>query len=134
MKIPAGISNGETLRVAGYGEAVQGVASGDLYLRIRVGNHLLYKREGVNLTMDLSIKLTDAILGMKYELKTLDGKNVEVKIPEGTNHMEMLRVRGYGVPSSRGRGDIIIRILVNMPTKLSKKAKQALEQLKEEGV
>ncbi|MEI6659948.1 MAG: DnaJ C-terminal domain-containing protein, partial [bacterium] len=134
VKIPAGINHGETLRVAGYGEAVQGATSGDLYIRVTVGKHSLYKREGLNLTMDLPIKLTDAILGIKYELKTLDGKTVEVKIPEGTNHMDLLRVRGYGVPASHGRGDIIIRVLVKTPAKLSKKAREAVEKLKEEGV
>ena len=84
--------------------------------------------------MDLPIKLSDALLGMVYNLKTLEGNNIEVKIPEGINHNELLRVRGKGVPSSRGRGDIILRIQVKMPSKLSHKSKEIIEELKKEGI
>ena len=84
--------------------------------------------------MDLKIKLTDALLGMTYNLKTLDGKNMEVRVPEGINHKDMLRVKGQGVPSGHSRGDIIIRIEVIMPNRLSKKSKEIVEELKKEGI
>lgn len=134
VKIPAGVNNGETLRVNGKGEAIQGGDTGDLYIKLNVKPHAIYKRDELNLTMDLKIKLTDALLGMTYKLKTLEGHNVEVKIPEGINNGEMLRVRGKGVPSTRGRGDIIIRIIIDMPNKLSRKNRELIEKLKEEGL
>lgn len=134
LNIPAGISNGEMLRMNGMGEDIKGGQSGDLYIKVNVKPHPIFKREGLNLTMDLPIKLSDALLGMTYELKTLENKIVEVKIPEGINHHELLRVKGKGVPSSRGRGDIILRIVVKMPSKLSRKEKELIEQLKKEGI
>ncbi len=134
VKIPAGVSNGETLRVNGKGEAIQGGESGDLYLKLNVKSHSIYSRDGLNLTMDLKIKLTDALLGMTYNLKTLDNHNMEVKIPEGINNGEMLRVRGKGVPSTRGRGDIIIKINIDMPTKLSRKNRELIDKLREDGL
>jgi len=134
LNIPAGINNAEMLKMAGAGEDIQGGPSGDLYIKVKVKPHEVYKRDGLNLTMDLPIKLTDTLLGMTYNLKTLEGNIVEVKIPEGINHNELLRVRGKGVPSSRGRGDIILRIQIKMPTKLSRKSKEIIEELKREGI
>jgi molecular chaperone DnaJ len=134
VKIPSGVNNGESLRVRGKGEAIQGGEAGDLYIKLNVKTHALYTRDDLNLTMDLNIKLTDALLGMIYNLKTLDGKNMEVKIPEGINNGEMLRVRGQGVPTAYDRGDIILRIQVSMPKKLSKKGKELIEELKKEGL
>ena len=134
INVPAGINAGEMVRMTGLGEAVQGGQAGDLYIKINVRSHGTFKRDGLNLTLDLPIKLTDALLGMTYNLKTLEGNMVEVKIPEGINHGELLRVRGKGVPSGRGRGDIIIRIQIDMPKKLSKKSKETIEKLKEEGI
>jgi molecular chaperone DnaJ len=134
INIPSGINDGESLRVRGSGEAVFGGETGDLYIKMNVKSHPVYTREDSNLMMDLKIKLTDALLGMNYDLKTLDDKNIEVKIPEGINNGEMLRVKGKGVPTNRGRGDIIIRIEVDMPSKLSRKSKDIIEKLKEEGL
>lgn len=134
LNIPAGINNAEMLKMTGQGEDIQGGPSGDLYIKVRVKPHLIYKREGLNLTMDLPIKLTDALVGVVYNLKTLEGNTIEVKIPEGINHNELLRVRGKGVPSSRGRGDIILRIQVKMPSRLSHKSKEIIEELKKEGI
>lgn len=134
IKIPAGINNGETLRVRGGGEAVSGGASGDLYVKVFVGSHKIYKRDGLNLTLTLEIKLSDALLGMVYNLKTLEGDNLEVKIPERTNNGDLLRVRGKGVPSQQGRGDIIIQVLVKMPNKISNKMKELILKMKQEGL
>ncbi len=133
VAIPAGINNGEMVRMTGMGEAIKGAQAGDLYIKINVKSHPIFKRDGSNLTMDLNIKLSDALLGMTHKLLTLDG-TLDVKIPEGISHGELLRVKGKGVPSGRGRGDIIIRILVKTPTKLSKNARELVEKLKEEGI
>lgn len=134
LNIPSGISNGEMLKMTGTGEDIQGGQSGDLYIKVKIRPHATYKRDGINLTLDLPIKLTEALLGMEYKLKTLEGNEIEVKIPEGINHNELLRVRGKGVPSSHGRGDIIIRIQVKMPSKLSRHGKELIEELKKEGI
>jgi DnaJ-class molecular chaperone len=132
VNIPAGINANEMVKVTGMGEKVSDGQPGDLYIRVKISPHSLFRREALNLIIDIEIKLTESILGVKYNLKTLENKNIEVKIPEGTHHGDLLRVRGYGVPSSRGRGDIILRILVKTPTKLSKKSKELVEKLKEE--
>jgi DnaJ-class molecular chaperone len=134
VNIPAGINANEMVKVTGMGEKVSDGQPGDLYIRVNIRPHSLFRREALNLIIDIEIKLTESILGVKYNLKTLENKNIEVKIPEGTHHGDLLRVRGYGVPSSRGRGDIILRILVKTPTKLSKKSKELVEKLKEEGL
>jgi molecular chaperone DnaJ len=134
INVPAGINAGEMVRMTSMGEAVQGGTTGDLYIKINVKAHPQFKRDGLNLTMDLPIKLSDALLGLIYDLKTLEGNTVEVKIPEGINHGELLRVRGKGVPSTRGRGDIILRIQIKMPAKLSKTTKKLIEELKKEGL
>jgi DnaJ-class molecular chaperone len=106
----------------------------DFYPIGYVKSHAVFTREDLNLVMDLKIKLTDALLGMTYNLLTLEGKKIEVKIPEGINNGEILRVKGKGVPSTRGRGDILINIEVVMPNKLSRKNKEIIEKLKEEGL
>jgi molecular chaperone DnaJ len=134
INIPAGINAGEMIRMQGLGEALRGGNTGDLYIKMNIKKHNLFKRDGLNLMMDLEIKLTDALLGMNYKLKTLEGDTLDVKIPEGINHNEMLRVRGRGVPSNRGRGDIIIKIQVKMPTRLGRNSKELIEKLKAEGL
>lgn len=134
LNIPPGINNAEMLKMTGAGEDIQGGPSGDLYVRLNVKSHPIYKRNELNLIMDLQINLTDALLGMTYKLKTLEGDNLDIKIPEGINHNELLRVRGKGVPSGHSRGDIIIRIQIKMPTKLSRKSKEIIEELKKEGI
>ena len=93
LNIPAGINNAEMLKITGQGEDIQGGPSGDLYIKVNIKSHPVYKRDGLNLTMDLPIKLTDALLGVVYNLKILEGNMIEIKIPEGINHNELLRSR-----------------------------------------
>ncbi len=120
VKIPAGIHDGEMVRLTGMGEAVAHGAAGDLYIKINVGTHPTFKREGNDLVMNLNLKLTDALLGMSYKLETLDG-NIDVK--------------GKGVPSGRGkRGDILIHVHIKLPHKLSRESKHLIEKLREEGI
>ena len=134
VKIPAGIDNGEMIRLSGGGEAISGGQAGDLYIKIYVKNHSQFHREGQNLVMDLNIKLSQALLGGDYLLKTLDG-DITVKIPESVNFGEVLRVKGKGVPvDERRRGDILIKINIILPKKLSKDSKKLIEELKKEGI
>ena len=138
VKIPAGLKDGETIRLPGGGEAVSGGQSGDLYIKVHIKPHPIWRKEGHNLVTDMDIKLSDALLGATRTLSTLDG-DIALKIPEGTAFGEILRVRGRGVPTtSRGReghrGDILVHIHITMPKKLSREAKKAIEELKKEGV
>lgn len=131
VKIPAGLSNGDTLRVDGAGEAIPHGQAGDLFLHIAVESHPVFKRMGNDLIMAKEISLTDALLGTRIEIESLDGKEV-LEIPEGANTGDQLKIRGRGVASGHSRGDLIVGIKVAMPKKLSKKAKELIEMLKKE--
>lgn len=134
VKIPAGIENGEMIRLSGAGEAISGGPSGDLYIKIHVREHSIWQKEGVNLVTELNVKLSDALLGSQYNLKTLDG-DINLKIPEGVTHGEILRIKGKGVPTGKhNRGDALVKISIIMPRRLSKDAKKAIEALKKEGL
>ena len=134
VKIPAGIENGEMVRLSGGGEAVVGGQPGDLYIKIHVKKHSLFTKEGHNLYMNLNVKLTDALLGAKYTITTLDG-DITLKVPAGVSHDEILRIKGKGVPTGgSSRGDILAKVKIQIPSKLSKKAKKAIEDLREEGI
>jgi len=134
INIPAGIRDGEMIRMTGGGEAITKGTSGDLYIKINVVAHQIFKREGNNLIMNLDLKLSDALLGTKYPIQTLDG-NIEVKIPEGVSIDEILRVKGKGVPISKSkRGDLLIKLNIKLPRKLSRRSREIIEQLKKEGI
>ncbi len=137
VKIPAGMENGQGLRISGRGEEGSG-GRGDLIVRVWVEESEIFRKEGFNLVMELPVKLTTALAGGAVEIETLDGK-IEMKIPQGTSHGEILRIKGKGVPmTERGidgrRGDILIVTHVEMPKKLSKTAQKLVEDLKKEGI
>ncbi len=133
VTIPPGIENGQGLRVSGKGEDGPG-GKGDLIVRIWVEDHKMFRKEGYNLIMELDLKLTTALLGAILDIDTLDGK-IELKIPAGTTHNEILRIKQRGVPHEDGRrGDILIVTKVNMPKKISKTAQKLVEELKKEGL
>lgn len=134
IKVPAGINSGEVIRMAGQGEAVPGGTPGDLYIKLHVTPDPEIKREGHNLYRNVSVKLTDALLGAIYSAETLDG-NIDIKIPEGVQHGDILKIKDKGVPTgSNRRGDFLVKIKIETPKKLSRKAKQLVENLKEEGI
>ncbi len=134
VKIPADINNGETVRLTGAGEALKSGISGDLYINISVRRDSLFKKEGKNIITDININLSDALLGMKYPLQTLDGE-IFLTIPEGVNHGELLRIKDKGVPiDSRRRGDLLIKVKIKMPSRLSRNARKIIEELKQEGL
>ncbi len=134
VSIPAGIDNGEMIRLPQQGEAVKGGIAGDLYVKIHVKPHSTFRREGANLVMHLPVKLTDALQGTTVTIELLEGKNLEVKIPPMKRAEEMLRLRGKGVPVGHDHGDLIIQLEVALPQKLSGKAKKAIEDLRNEGL
>jgi len=134
INIPAGIRDGEMIKLSGKGEAISHGVPGDLYIKTHVKKHPTLKREGNNLVMELNVPLSQALLGDEKEIETLDGK-LKIKIPEGTNYGEMLRVRGKGAPGPDGkRGDLLIIVLVKIPKNLSRRAKKMIEELKNEGI
>lgn len=134
VQIPAGVDGGEMMRMTGLGEAVKGGSSGDLYIKIHVKPHAVYRKEGLHLIMEMPLKLTDALLGSTASITTLDDKNLEVKIPAMTKTEEVIRLRGKGVTIEGNTGDLLIRLTAVMPKKLSGKAKKAIEELKGEGL
>src|SRR3990167_3158875 len=118
--IPAGINGGEMIRLAGAGEAVASGQAGDLYVKIHVSPDPRFKKEGSNLVTELSVKLSDALLGSEYTIQTLDGEE-KVDIPPGVSHSEVLTIKGRGVPTPRGkRGDLLVKIRITLPQKLSR--------------
>ena len=136
IAIPAGIANGEMIRMSQMGEAVAGGTTGDLYIKINVTSHKVWKREGNDLVITHGIKLTDALLGTKHTIEGLDG-TIEIDIPSGAATGEILRVRSRGVPhihEKNKRGDVLVKLDIHMPKKLSKKAFAFIEGLKEEGL
>lgn len=134
VQIPAGIDDGEVLRLSQMGEAVTGGVTGDLYIKIHVHKHPTFKKEGHNLVTNLHIKLSDALLGAEIPIQTLDGE-IKLKISEGITFGEILRVKGKGVPiQGNRRGDILIKIVINVPKKLSREVKKIVEDLRSKGV
>lgn len=134
IRVPSGIENGEMVRLTGAGEAIQNGKTGDLYVRIHVAPHKVFKREGSSLVMNLNVKLTDAILGAEYPVQTLDGE-IKLKIPKGVSSGEVMRVREKGVPlDNKHRGDLFIKLEVKTPAKISRNAEKLIEELRKEGI
>jgi molecular chaperone DnaJ len=133
VKIPAGVDEGTRIRVAGEGEAgIRGAAGGDLYIFVHMKRHPLFQREGTTLVAECPVSFTTAALGGAITLPGVDGQPVEIKIPPGVQSGELLRQRGAGMSilSGRGRGDLVARLLVETPTKMSARQKQLLEEFR----
>lgn len=134
VQIPAGIEAGEMIRMTGIGEAVAGGKSGDLYIKLHVKSHPTLRKQGKDLVMDAPIRLSTALLGGDLPIKTLDG-DMTIKVPAGVSFGEILRVRSKGVPYEKGkRGDLLINISIQLPSKISKNAAKIVEELKKEGI
>lgn len=133
VRIPAGVATGSKLRSAGKGEAGQmGGQAGDLYIIIHVKDHELFERQGDDLFCEVPIKFTLASLGGSIKVPTLFGKG-NLKIPPGTQSGTTFRLRGQGMPHLRGsgKGDLLIRTQVEVPTKLNGEQKEKLEAFAE---
>lgn len=135
VNIPPGVQHGQKLRLQGHGEQLTNGEPGNVILIISVEQHPVFKREGINLVMNLDVKLTDAIVGTKHEVELLDGKKIKVKIPAGLESGQILRVKGEGIPAGTFRnGDLYIKTNILIPKKLSKSAKEAIDTLQKEGL
>lgn len=133
INIPAGVSHGDTLRVQGKGEAIDGGVPGDLFIQITVQSNATFSRRGIDLVVEQKITMSEAVLGSSFILTMLDDKKLEVKVPAGTAHGTTLRIGGKGIQTERRKGDLLISISITIPKKFSKKAKEAFEILREEG-
>jgi len=133
IRIPAGIEEGVQLRVAGEGDAGDvGAPRGNIFCVIREQAHKVFQRSGPDLMTELPCGYTQLALGDRVEIPTLSGK-VELSIPSGTQSGKVLRLRGQGLPSidGRGRGDLLVRLFVEIPTKLTARQKELLEEFGE---
>ncbi len=134
VEIPAGVDTGTRIRLSGKGEAgPRGAPSGDLYIFVHVRPHAVFQREGTTLATRIPVSFTTAALGGCVEIPDLGGETNTVEIPAGIQSGKQLRVRGAGMPvlQGRGRGDLVVEIAVETPTKLSKKQKEILQEFRE---
>ncbi len=138
LKVPPGVEDGARLRVSGEGEAgIAGGPPGDLYVVMVLRDHGLFERDGTDLHLEVPVAFVQAVLGAEIEVPTLDGK-VQLQIPEGTQSGRVLRLRGKGLPPlqprldvaqlKKMRGDLYVRVFVEVPTKLNARQRELLEE------
>lgn len=134
LKVPAGIDDGSTIRLREHGEAIANGPRGDLYVHIRVRAHKKFTREGDLILSEEHVNMIDAALGTEIDVDTVDGP-IRIKIPAGTQSGTDFKLSNHGVPHLRGstRGAHIVTIVVDTPTKLSKRQKELLEELRSTG-
>ncbi len=137
VKIPKGLTEGKKIRLPGKGEmSPNGGPTGNLYLKSSPILSDEYSIENNNILMPKSVKLTQALLGDKIEIATPDGTAINLKLPAGTKHRAKMRVPKHGIPHIKGNGcgDLFVVINIDMPTKLTKKQKEIIEQLQKTGL
>jgi len=131
VNIPPGVDDGGRLRIPGKGATGPSGKAGDLFLRVHVRPHRLFRRQGRDLHLDLPVTVAEAALGASVEVPTLDG-TARLKVPGGTQNGAVLRMKGKGIPSPRGgaHGDMLVRVNVEVPKQLSGKARKLFEELR----
>jgi molecular chaperone DnaJ len=133
VKIPGGIDEGQSIRLSGLGAAAKyGGVSGDLYVRVHIKPQRVFERQGFDIYTNNEISYSQAVLGDKIEVDTLEGK-VKVLVPSGTESGQLIRLRGKGIEQlgRSGRGDQYVKVKINVPKKVNKQAKNLLEELDE---
>jgi curved DNA-binding protein len=130
VKIPAGVRDGQRIRLAGQGApGSAGGPSGDLFLRVRVRPHPVFQRDGDDLRMDLPVALHEALLGAEVTVPTLKGR-VSLRIPPETQNGRIIRLAGQGMPRAMGgHGDLYVTVKVVLPTKLTEKERELVQEL-----
>jgi curved DNA-binding protein len=139
VKIPAGISTGKKLRLAGKGNSgLDAGNTGDLYLNINVAPHPIFSRDGNDIYIDKAIPFTQAVLGTSIDVPTIDGMIKRIKIPPGTQNGTKIRMKGYGAPALKGtgstKGDQYVKITIVVPRKVKENQLKLLKKLSEEGL
>ena len=131
VKVPPGVKGGARIKLVRRGEpGPAGAPAGDLYVRVHVASHPVFGRKGDNLTVDLPVTYAEAALGGHIRVPTLNGP-VTLKVPAGTPTGKTFRVKGKGVPTKNGHGDILATVVVDVPHRLSREEKKLLQQLQE---
>lgn len=131
VSIPAGVGHGTKIRLSGEGEAGKNKGiSGDLYIFINMLKHPVFERDGLDLHCKVPIKFTKAILGGGVDIPLINGKTVELKVPEGTQSGQVFRLKGYGMPRMRSSvyGNLYVELSVETPVKLNKKQKDLIKE------
>lgn len=132
VRVPAGVQDGQRIRLPGKGgPGVNGGAPGDLYAVVRVAAHPVFGRSGLDLTVEAPIGWPEAVLGTDIDVPVLDGSPVRVRVPAGTPHGRTLRVRGRGVRTDKGTGDLLVGIRVTVPDHITGDQRQAVETVAE---
>ncbi|HBT97345.1 MAG TPA: integrase [Desulfobulbaceae bacterium] len=137
VKIPKGIEAGKKLRLREQGNpSVYGGPAGDLYLKVEIAPHPVFKREGDDLVVNKSISFSDACLGCSVEVESLDKKKFKIKVPPGSGNDTRLRVKGFGMPAGPigERGNLYVQIAVTVPKTLSSAQHELVEKLRENGL
>ncbi|MDR3167517.1 MAG: molecular chaperone DnaJ, partial [Treponema sp.] len=130
VTIPAGVENGKRVVIPRQGDAgINGGPSGDLYVFIRVKAHEHFERQDLDLYCAVPISVTQASLGAEIHVSSLEGKTIKVRVPPGIQSGKMLRIRDEGVPSGSRRGNLYIKLIVQIPVKLSKRGRELMEEL-----
>jgi len=129
IKIPAGVNDGQKIRIAGKGQqSPNGGPAGDLIITVTVKPHPVFSRDGNNLRVTVPVTFTEAVLGATIQVPTLGGEPVKLKVAPGTPNGRVLRVKGRGVVTSKGEGDLLATVEIAVPNHISEKAKKALEE------
>ena len=128
VRIPPGVADGQRIKLRGKGEpSPNGGEPGDLVLEVAVRPHPVFTREGLNLRVVLPVTFVEAALGATVEVPTLGGEPVKVKVPAGTPSGRVLRVKGKGISSKKGQGDLLVEVQVAVPRRVDGAAREALE-------
>jgi len=130
VTVPPGVENGKRILIPRQGDAgPAGGPAGDLYVFIRVKPHEFFERQGEDLYCAVPISITQASLGAEIQVSSLEGKTIKVKVPAGIQNGKMLRIRDEGVPVSNRRGNLYIKMMVQIPAKLSRRGRELMEEL-----
>ena len=128
VRIPAGVANGQKIKLAGKGEpGANGGPPGDLYVMVDVKAHPVFGRQGKNLTVTVTVSFAQAALGAEISVPTFEGDPVKLRLPSGSQPDQVLRVRGRGVKTGKGTGDLLVRVALEVPTELNDEQRRALE-------
>lgn len=132
VRIPAGVANGQKIKLAGKGESgLNGGPPGDLYVTVEVRSHPVFGRQGKNLTVTVPVTFAQATMGAEVSVPTFEGEPVKLRLPPGSQPGQVLRVRGRGVETTKGTGDLLVTVALQVPTELTDEQRQALQAFEE---